>query len=93
MGVRRFQNKDGKLTPAGKRRYADDPKAKAAVATAKKNVKKANAEYSKAANEYNKKTLGGLVYNRQAYNKLLSSAKKVGYESACGRAGGWRRCK
>ena len=78
-GVRRFQNEDGTLTPAGKRRYADDPKAKAAAETAKKNVKKANAEYSKAANEYNKKTLGGLVYNRQAYNKLLSSAKKVGY--------------
>src|SRR5699024_11556259 len=60
-------------------RYADDPTAKAAVDTAKKNVKKANAEYSKVANEYNKKTLGGLVYNQQAYNKLLSSAKKVGY--------------
>lgn len=39
-GVRRYQNKDGTLTPAGKRRYADDPKAKAAVETAKKNVKK-----------------------------------------------------
>lgn len=77
-GVRRYQNKDGTLTPAGKRRYADDPTAKADVDTAKKNVKKANAEYSKAANEYNKKTLGGLVYNQQAYNKLLSSAKKVG---------------
>ena len=45
----------------------------------RKTSKKANAEYSKAANEYNKKTLGGLAYNRQAYNKLLSSAKKVGY--------------
>lgn len=78
-GVRRYQNKDGTLTPAGKRRYADDPTAKAAVDTAKKNVKKANADYAKATNEYNKKTLGGLVYNRQAYNKLLSSAKKVGY--------------
>lgn len=39
-GVRRYQNKDGTLTPAGKRRYADDPKARSAVEAAKKNVKK-----------------------------------------------------
>ena len=81
-GVRRYQNKDGTLTPAGKRRYADDPTAKAAVDTAKKNVKKQMPSIPKAANEYNKKTLGGLVYNQQAYNKLLSSAKKVGYAKA-----------
>lgn len=39
-GVRRYQNKDGTLTPAGKRRYADAPKARSAVEAAKKNVKK-----------------------------------------------------
>lgn len=78
-GVRRYQNKDGTLTPAGKRRYADDPKARSAVEAAKKNVKKANADYAKATNEYNKKTLGGLVYNKQATQKLLDSSRKVGY--------------
>lgn len=78
-GVRRYQNKDGTLTPAGKRRYADDPKARSAVEAAKKNVKKANADYAKATNEYNKKTLGGLVYNKEATQNLLDSSRKVKY--------------
>lgn len=78
-GVRRYQNKDGTLTPAGKRRYADDPEARSAVEVAKKNVKKANADYAKATNEYNKKTLGGLVYNKEATQKLLDSSRKVKY--------------
>ena len=38
-GVRRYQNDDGTLTPAGKRRYADDPTAKAAVDTAKEIIR------------------------------------------------------
>ena len=79
LGVRRYQNKDGTLTPAGKRRYADDPKARSAVEAAKKNVKKANADYAKATNEYNKKTRGGLVYNKQATQKLSDSSRKVKY--------------
>src|SRR5699024_2875542 len=77
-GVRRYQNKDGTLNSAGKRRYADDPEARCAVEAANKNVKTANADYANAIYEYNKKNLGGLVYNQQAYNKLLSAAKKVG---------------
>lgn len=43
-GVRRYQNKDGSLTPAGKKRYGDA----ADVVSAKTEYKKAKKAYSKA---------------------------------------------
>lgn len=49
-GVRRYQNADGTLTPAGKKRYDDDP-----VGRAKLNVKSANKEYKKAFHKANNK--------------------------------------
>ena len=51
-GVRRYQNADGSLTPAGKKKYGDDP-----VGRAKLNVKSAKKEYSKSFNKaYNYST-------------------------------------
>lgn len=55
-GVRRYQNKDGSLTAAGRKRYSDDPKvvkSKTAVKRANEDRKKARAEFSKAFNKYN----------------------------------------
>lgn len=48
-GVRRFQNKDGTLTSAGKQRYNVD------IETAKKNLNMANKDYIR--NPYNKKAI------------------------------------
>ena len=49
-GVRRFQNKDGSLTPAGRKRYSEDVvSAKKTVAEAKTVRKAANKEYNRAA--------------------------------------------
>lgn len=49
-GVRRFQNKNGSLTSAGKKRYADSEEGQ----KLKANIKKAKADYKKAQSEYNK---------------------------------------
>lgn len=51
-GVRRYQNKDGSLTPAGKKRYADDPDRKS-VDAAKIKLMTARRELNKAGNKYN----------------------------------------
>lgn len=59
-GVRRFQNEDGSLTEAGRKRYdVDIERAKAKVKEAKENARKAGVAYNKA-------TLGGTVYNAKA---------------------------
>ena len=54
-GVRRFQNEDGSLTEAGRKRYDVDIER----AKAKENARKAGVAYNKA-------TLGGTVYNAKA---------------------------
>lgn len=51
-GVRRYQNKDGSLTPAGKKRYSDDPD-RQGVDTAKINLRAAKRAANKAGNRYN----------------------------------------
>ena len=54
-GVRRFQNPDGTLTSAGKKRYKDDPevvKAKNTMDAAKDARSKASKEYTKANLKY-----------------------------------------
>ena len=51
-GARRYQNKDGSLTPAGKKRYSDDPD-RQAVDSAKIKVKSAKRVAKKAGNHYN----------------------------------------
>ena len=53
-GVRRYQNKDGSLTPAGKKRYSDDPSIQALKSdtlAAKKNMKSAEKTYNQAMNK------------------------------------------
>lgn len=45
-GVRKYQNADGSLTPAGEKRYGNDP-----VGRAKLNVKSAKKEYNKSFNK------------------------------------------
>lgn len=53
-GVRRYQNKNGSLTPAGKKRYSDDPKIKALksdMETSKVAMKEAEKAYTKASNK------------------------------------------
>ena len=51
-GVRKYQNADGSLTPAGEKRYGNDP-----VGRAKLNVKSAKKEYNKSFNKaYNYST-------------------------------------
>ena len=64
-GVRRFQNKDGSLTPAGKKRYDDDSSAD------QKNKPTKQTRYDKLYNDY--KTLG---YNDEdAKNSAMGRVK------------------
>lgn len=54
-GIRRYQKKDGTLTPAGKKRYSDDPaleKQKDEMNAAKSVSKASKKAYSKAFNHY-----------------------------------------
>jgi len=87
-GVRRYQNKDGSLTPEGKLRYRKDgPLTKLGreryyntdVEKAKAEVSKAKAAYKKALTDYYKKTKGGLVYDSKATDKLIKAAKDLQY--------------
>lgn len=66
-GVRRFEGKNGKLTPAGKKRYADTNQGK----KLKGNIKKANSEYRKAN-----------VDLKKAYRKSLLSPTKANRKNA-----------
>lgn len=54
-GVRRYQNKDGSLTPAGRKRYYDTPELngqKSDMKTAKAAYKSSQKAYEKAADRY-----------------------------------------
>ena len=54
-GVRRYQNKNGSLTPAGKKRYYDTPelnKQKSEMKTAKSTYKTSKKAYEKASDRY-----------------------------------------
>lgn len=72
-GVRRFQNKDGSLTPAGRERYNVD------IEGAKDNLKKAKANEKEAVRQYNKKTAYGTSYNQEATKLLIDAADKIKY--------------
>lgn len=86
-GQRRYQNKDGSLTAAGRKRYSDDPKvveSKAAFKQAKKDKNKAIVEYSKAFNKNyyiptkaNSKRLDEAIDN---LNKAESSFKNTKFK-------------
>lgn len=77
-GVRRFQNRDGSLTPAGKKRYADD--------SGTKTEKNVSEDYKKA---HSKKDVSEMsdselrtrlnrLQMEQSYAKLSASDKKSG---------------
>jgi len=76
-GVRRFQNKDGTLTAAGRKHVKEDSdevkKLKENIKTAKENKKKANEEYLK-------KSFGGLIApSAEVTNKAITSSMDVEY--------------
>lgn len=70
-GVRRFQNKDGSLTNAGKKRYDVD------IEGAKSRVKEAKLNEKKAIKSYNRQTGYGMIYNQKAIDEVNDSAKKT----------------
>lgn len=72
-GVRRFQNEDGSLTDAGRKRYYSSD-----VDGANKNLSNAKADYKKAVGNYYK-TTGGMIYNQKATKDLTDSAKKLNW--------------
>lgn len=95
-GQRRYQNKDGSLTAAGKKRYSNDPKvveSKAAVKQANKDRTKALADYDKAYNKYyvvpskaNKKRFDEAFDNlRKADSALKSTKFKYGVDKEAAR--------
>lgn len=95
-GVRRYQNKDGSLTAAGRKRYSDDPKvaeSKAAVKRANADRKKAFDEYAKAYNKYymmptnkNYKRLNETTDNlKKAESSLKSTKFKYGVDKEAAR--------
>lgn len=63
-GIRRYQNEDGTLTEAGKKRYGS---AGAEMLTAKSEYKKANKEYNKSFNR---------AYNKSYQSFSLSKKKR-----------------
>lgn len=67
-GVRRFQNEDGSLTAAGRKRYDVD------IDSAKAKVAEAKAEEKQATKAWNKATVGGTFYNEKAQRKLENAA-------------------
>lgn len=72
-GIRRFQNKNGYLTDAGRKRYdVDVDKAKERVVSAKKKQKAAIIAYNSA-------TAGGMIYNKEAANALSKAQGRVKY--------------
>lgn len=72
-GVRRFQNKDGSLTSAGKKRYNDD------VADAKVKVDETKLKYKETLKSYNKKTAYGSIVNNAELKKLNSAERNYRY--------------
>lgn len=73
-GIRRFQNEDGSLKPAGEKRYATN------VAGQKENVRKAKTAAKEAKAEYLKKTHGGLIPNGKAQHQYTKAVNAVGWQ-------------
>lgn len=69
-GVRRYQNKDGSLTPAGKKRYSDDPDLQG-VDSAKLKLNAAKRDANKASNRYNN------VPTNSNWQKYKDASKKL----------------
>lgn len=70
-GIRRYQNKDGTLTSAGKKRYDTD------INGAKQKVNDAKNAEKEAKKAYNKATHNGYVYNAAATKKLNKAVQNT----------------
>lgn len=81
-GVRRYQNKDGSLTPAGKKRYTteyDKLTVKAQSEVARNDKKRYIDAYNKAASYMNETGID--KYNQEYRKKAESKGKKVNYDT------------
>ena len=86
-GVRRYQNSDGSLTSAGRKRYSENvDRAKAIIKDKQRAYNIANAEYNKAYNKYafipTKKNYDEMKKARDESNKAKKDLKmsKVDYQ-------------
>lgn len=70
-GVRRYQNGDGSLKPAGRKRYESE-----ATSKARANLKTSTANLKTATSAYNKSSLGGLIKPSKSAQQKLSTAQK-----------------
>lgn len=75
-GLRRFQNEDMSLTPAGRERYGVGEKRKAIKQQYKDAKKRINADWDKATGDYLKTTNNGTVQNKEADRKFEAAADK-----------------
>ena len=78
-GVRRYQNKDGSLTPAGKQRYDKDVKRiRKTVVSASKDLDSYYLDLSKQNRYFNPNTGNSIqIYNKELRDKAMKSSKKV----------------
>lgn len=72
-GVRRYQNYDGSLTPAGRKHYDVNVESK------RQELKNRKKEKQEAYKEYNKATLGGMLYDKKAANNYVKSEIREKY--------------
>lgn len=73
-GVRRYQNEDGTLTSAGKKRYGDSENELTAYTDAKAKYKDAASQYAKSSNNISRKV--------RSYYKMQSAKKELSYAKA-----------
>ena len=81
-GIRRYQNEDGSLTDAGKKRYGPSGQQ---YLEAKAARREANREYDKAYNKAYSKN-----YQAYSFNKAKRDAKQKDWENALDKAAAWR---
>lgn len=73
-GIRRFQNEDGSLKPAGEKRYATN------VSGQKEKVREAKTAAKEANAEYNRKTFGGFIPDQKASARLIKAKDNVHWQ-------------
>ena len=80
-GVRRYQNEDGSLTEAGRRRFAKDLKKR--LAASDKRYGKAYTDYHKTAREYSNMYEQNYrnTINPEHYSKLSDAKRKEAYKA------------
>lgn len=81
-GVRRYQNKDGSLTPAGKKRYGDSPEGRSKAEKAAKNAK--TAKRVAAALVMTATAAAAVAYYRKNPEAVRSVLSNVGNSTVSG---------